>query len=148
MFAITGAEEVGLAGARALADAGCWEPHNTVILGLDGLSNGGLRYFVEGEVERVAVPPWLEQVIGEVARSEERFQQVTPFPIPVGGTDVYAFLRRGFDGVCLGCVDPALGTPRHYHQPSDTPAHLDMGELMNAVDFSERLIERIIDRRC
>ncbi len=148
VFAITGAEEVGLAGARALADAGRWEPHNTVVVGLDGLSNGGLRYFVEGEVERVCVPEWLGQILEQVAQSEQRFNGVSSFDIPVGGTDVYAFRRRGFDGVCLGCVDPALGTPRHYHQPSDTPAHLDMAELMLGVDFAQQLIEHIIERRC
>ena len=51
------------------------------------------------------------------------------------------------DAVCLGCVDSALGTPRHYHQPSDIPAHLDMTELMRSVDFAERLCIAIIERR-
>lgn len=147
VLAITGAEEAGLGGARALAASGRWAPERTVVLGLDGLSGGALRYFEEGEIERVAVPSWLEQLLGELASSEARFAGVSRFTIPVGATDVYAFRRRGFDGVCLGCVDSELGSPRHYHLPTDTPDRLDMDEFADAVDFAEALIWRIIERR-
>ncbi len=145
VLAFTGAEEAGLGGARALAraKADSWDPAITVALGLDGLGNGKLCYFEEGEVERAPVPDWLRELLRSVAASEPRFAGLQPHVIPVGGTDVYAFRRRGYDGVCLGFVDPELGAPRHYHWPSDTPENLDLSGFVDAVDFAERLIWKL-----
>ncbi|MBW2457722.1 MAG: M20/M25/M40 family metallo-hydrolase [Deltaproteobacteria bacterium] len=147
VVAITGAEEVGLAGARALAEAGCWGRDTTVVVALDGLTNGALHFFVEGELERTALPGWIEEVLGQVIVGDPRFADVTRHHVPVGGTDAYAFRQRGYDGVCIGCVDPRLGTPKHYHQHSDVPDNLDMDQLMISVDFAEQLCRAIIARR-
>lgn len=147
VLAITGAEEAGLGGARALACAGRWDPACTVVLGLDTLCGGELRYFEEGEIEAVAVPGWLERVIARCGGVEGGPGEVRPYAVPVGHTDVYAFRRRGFDGVCLGAVDSSLGAPRHYHLPTDTLANLDPGELSGAVAFAERLVWAIVDER-
>jgi len=147
VVAITGAEEVGLAGARALAESGCWSRDDTVVVALDGIANGALHYFLEGEVERTPLASWLQELLDEVIASDPRFAAVTCHDVPAGGTDAYAFRQRGFDGVCLGCVDPRLGTPRHYHQHSDVPDNLDMDELMLAVDFAEQLCRAIIAGR-
>jgi len=149
VFVVTGAEEASMGGAQALVEAHHrdWDPRSTVALGLDGLAGGRLHYFVEGEVVRIPVPGWLERLLRRVASSDPRFSGVTPFEIPTGGTDVVPFLARGYDGVSLGCVDPSLATPRHYHMPSDTPENLDASEVLFAVDFAERLVRAIIRDR-
>jgi hypothetical protein len=147
VFAITGAEEAGLGGARALAASGRWDPACTVVLGLDTLSGGELKYFEEGEIAPVPVPPWLEALVEKCAAAEPRFATIERFTVPVGHTDVFAFRRRGFDGLCLGAVDPSLGAPRNYHLPSDGPAELDPGELGLAIDFAEQLLLAIVEHR-
>ncbi len=151
VFAVSGCEEASLGGADALAREmeSKWDKANTVILGLDGLTNGDLNYIhTEGEVIRTPVPKWLSDTIDDVAASEERFaDEVKGFEVPVGGSDVAAFLAHGWDGVCLACVDPTIGAPRHYHQRSDTVENLDMDKLMYSIDFAEKLVDAIIERR-
>jgi len=149
VFVVTGAEEAGLGGAAHLvaANAARWDRARTVAIGLDGLSNGELRYFDEGEVVRRRVSPWLREELERVAASEPRFASVRAFQIPVGGTDVLPFHERGYDGLCLGCVDPALGAPRHYHLPSDTVENLEPGAIIEAVDFAQKLVVAIAQRR-
>jgi hypothetical protein len=150
VFVVNGCEEASLGGADALArdKQGIWEKEKTVIIGLDGLSNGDLRYLeVEGEVVATRVPNWLKSVADETAQSEPRFREVTGFQVPVGGSDVAAFLAHGYDGLCLACVDPRVGSPRHYHRPTDTPENLDWDKLMFSIDFAEQLARAVINRR-
>jgi hypothetical protein len=150
VFGITGCEEASLGGGDAMAERmeGTWDKRNTVILGLDGISGGDLRFLeIEGEVWRTPVPKWLGNLVRETAATEPRFKEVTGFEVPVGGSDVAAFLARGWDGVCLACVDPLLGTPRHYHQPTDTPENLDHEKVLYSTDFAEKLVRAIESHR-
>lgn len=151
VFVVTGAEEAGLGGAASLIrqrdDAGDWSRRDTVAIGVDTLANGELCFFEEGEVLSRHVPQWLREVLAEVAASEPRFKSVRSFRIPVGATDVLPFLERGFDGVSVGCIDRDLGAPHHYHLPTDTPENLDARLIIEAVDFSEKLVHAICARR-
>ncbi len=149
ILCVTGCEEAGLGGAEALARARReeWSRAETVVLALDGLSGGDLRIFLEGEVLSLPPPAWLLEAVSAVVAASPRFAEVTPCPIPAGGTDRIAFAVRGYDGLGLGCVDPAIGAPRHYHQPTDTPANLDLDKLLFCVDFVEALADELIRRR-
>lgn len=150
VFAATGAEEASLGGGDALARdfEREWDKSRTVVLGLDGLGNGNLRYMVEeGEVRARRIPAWLEKLCRDVAASEPRFAPVTGFELPIGGSDISAFLARGWDGVCLACVDPDIGAPRHYHMPTDTPENLDIEQVLFSIDFAERLVDAIVEAR-
>lgn len=150
VFAVSGCEEASLGGGDALARDmdGQWDKSRTVIIGLDSLTNGDLNYLdVEGEVVQVHVPTWLANTVKDVAASEPRFAEVKPFEVPVGGSDVAAFLNRGWDGVCLTCIDPRIGAPRHYHQPTDDPGHLEMDILMKSIDFTEKLAREVVRRK-
>ena len=106
VLVVTGAEEASLMGATALArdKAAQWDRSNTVVIALDGLCSGELRYFSEGEVMRVPTPKWLAETLDSVADSDPRFAGVRPYAIPAGATDAFAFLAQGFDAVALGCV--------------------------------------------
>ncbi len=150
VFGVTGCEEASMGGADALARAkeGIWDRERTVIIGLDSLANGDLLFLeVEGEVVKTPIPGWLGRVVRDTAASEPRFAEVTGFEVPVGGSDVAVFLARGWDGVCLTCVDPEIGAPQHYHMPSDSPENLDVDKVLYSIDFAEKLTNSIIEHR-
>ncbi|MBF0225540.1 MAG: M28 family peptidase [Desulfobacterales bacterium] len=147
IFGVTGCEEASLGGGDALAKVkqGVWDKEKTVVIGLDGISGGTLRYFeVEGEVVPTPIPNWLKDVADETSSSEDRFKEVTGFEVPVGGSDIAAFLARGYDGVCLGCVNPKIGAPDYYHTVNDSPENLDYEKILFSVDFIEKLTDNII----
>ena len=146
----TGCEEAGTRGAYELAQqvrGSEWPQSQTTVLGIDGLSNGELRWFEEGEIVKVPVAGWLEKLLEEAAGSETRFEKTRRFPIPMGATDVLPFVTAGYDGVTIGCVDPNVGAPRHYHLPSDTAENLVESELDTAFDFVERVARDILAAR-
>ena len=150
VFVATGCEEASLGGADALARdmEDVWDKERTVIVAVDTLANGELLYLhPEGEVVESPVPAWLKNVIDGVAASEPRFASVREFQPPVGGTDAAAFLARGWDAISLTAIDPAFGTCRHYHTPDDTPDNLDVDQVLDALDFAEKLTHEIIAAR-
>ena len=149
VYAITGAEEAGTGGARRLVAAHRheWDPDHTVIVGLDGMTNGELFWMAEGELSPVPLAPWLEEVLADAAASDPRFSSVCRYQIPVGSTDALPFQCAGYDGTTLTCVDLAQGSPRGYHHPSDTPDNLDLDQLATSIDFAEAAVRHIIDHR-
>ncbi len=146
VFAFTGAEEAGTGGAWALAKAHNqeWDTRDTVVLGVDTVCNGELRWFLDGEMDRIPVAGWLENLLRRTAASDPRFDGTRPFEIPAGATDVMPFLARGYTGVTVGCTDVEYGAPRHYHHPTDTPDNLDPAEVILAADFVEQLIHEVV----
>lgn len=140
VFVATGCEEAGLGGAESLCAQmkQTWAPERTVIIGLDGLANGDLRYFREGEIFPVAVKPWLREALDDLG--------IPAFDIPVGATDALPFATAGYAAVTLGCVDPARGMPRQYHLPSDNPENLEVEKLPPCVDVAERVFDAILTR--
>ncbi len=150
VFGITGCEEASLGGGDALAKAmdGVWDKERTVIIGLDGLSNGDLNFAeIEGEVVRTPIPKWLGDMARKTAASDPKFEEVKGFEIPVGGTDIAAFLAQGWEGVSMICVDHEIGAPRNYHCPTDTPENLDFDKLMFSIEFTEKLAKNILKYR-
>ena len=150
VFAVTGCEEASLGGADALARdmEGQWDKEKTVLIGLDGICNGDLTFLeLEGEVVQTPVPDWLANTVRGVAASEARFREVEGFEVPVGGSDMAAFLAHGWQAVCLACVDPVIGAPRHYHQPGDSPENMDVEKVIFSIDFCEKLVRAIVRRR-
>jgi len=147
VFVGTGCEESGLGGSESLCEEmkTTWSRDRTVVVGLDGLANGELRYFLEGEIFHVPLAPWLREALDDVAASDPRFAEVTGFDIPVGGTDAVPFATNGYPAVTLGCVHGQL-MPREYHLPSDTPENLEVEKIPFCVDFAERLFEAIVER--
>jgi hypothetical protein len=150
VFVVNGCEEASLGGGDAIARAkeGVWDKDRTVFIGMDGLTNGDLRYLeIEGEVIQTPIPRWLKETCDAVTASEPRFAEVTGFEVPVGGSDIAAVLAHGWEGVCMCCVDPTFGSPRHYHQSTDTPENLDWDKLMFSIDYTEKLALEVIARK-
>jgi len=144
VFVATGAEEAGTGGAHRLAEAMSdqWGKDDTVIVAIDGLTNGEMRYMEDGEILRLRIPRWLEAIAAEVA-DEPRFEQVRPFQIPAGGSDATPFEAMGWPGIALVCIDPDIGAPRHYHHPTDIPENLDMAQFLLSMDYAEQVVRRI-----
>jgi hypothetical protein len=142
VFVATGCEEAGLGGARALARdrAESWSKDDTVIIGLDGLANGDLCWFEEGEIFEVPLSDRLESELKKTSAGSSKFAEVAAFPIPVGGTDAIPFAIAGWPAVTLGCVDRTRSMPRHYHWPTDTPENLEADKIPFCVDFAESLV--------
>ncbi|MBK8257110.1 MAG: M20/M25/M40 family metallo-hydrolase [Polyangiaceae bacterium] len=149
VYVATGCEESGLGGAQALADQmrGEWSPDNTVIVGMDGLANGDLSYYEEGEVFPVPIPEWLRGALEKAAASDADLASVRGFNIPVGGTDAVPFAVAGYPAVTIGCVDLKMGIPRHYHVPTDTPENLEADQIPRSLTMVERLVGEIISDR-
>lgn len=147
VIVFTGAEEAGTGGALRLAQQiareGAWSRDDTVLLGLDTLTNGELRYLEEGELWPMAVPSELEAAILATNADLPAARPVTKYVIPTGATDALPFLVHGWQAVSLTCIDPGLGAPRHYHHPTDTWKNIDDAQLDASIDFAERLIQRL-----
>ena len=147
VFVCAGSEEAGVGGSLALArtgNNGRWNRSDTIVVAIDSLSNGELRYFREGEIVRWTVPTDLVSAIKRTRQSEPRFRHVRQYDVPSGGTDAIPFIARGWQAVGLGCVDPELGAPRHYHRVSDTVDNLDFEQYGLSLDFIEKLLLDII----
>lgn len=149
VFVATGAEEAGTGGAWALARQrrAAWDPGRTLVVGTDGLTNGELRYFAEGEIVPIPVPAKLEAAVLRVAERDPRWSSIARFDIPTGGTDALPFAVMGYEALTVGCVDPGIGAPRHYHRAQDDPEHLDLEQLVDSIDFVETLVRELVATR-
>ena len=146
VFAAAGAEETSLGGSDAMAAAHLndWDPERTVVLAVDTLSGGELRFIErEGELQPLRIAPRLRHCLQRVAAEDARFRNVRGFDMPVGGTDALPFARRGYHAAAITCIDPEIGAPRNYHHPSDTPENLDTAQLIDSVDFIELAVREI-----
>jgi Peptidase family M28 len=146
VLAVTGCEEASVGGADALAISrqGSWDRESTVFIALDCMAGGDLKYLeFEGDIVPIAIAPWIADVIGKVAGENEKYAEVAPYVIPLGGTDNVAFMAHGFEGVGLVCIDETCGAPRHYHLPSDTLENLDIDKVVFSIDFVEQLVREI-----
>lgn len=143
VFAFTGSEEAGTGGAYRLMEARRedWSKDDTIVVGVDTVTNGKLRWFVEGEMSPVPVDPAIEDCLRETVASSPAFAHVRPYRIPVGATDVMPFVARGYRGVTIGCVDTDYGAPRHYHHPSDTADNVDYEQLVESIDFVDEFVK-------
>lgn len=147
VFVVCGSEETSLGGSDALARAHLndWSPENTIVLAVDTLSGGEIRFVErEGELNPVRINTRLRHTIQRAIAKDDRFRSVRGFDMPVGGTDAQPFVRRGYVGTCVTCIDPEIGAPQNYHYPTDTPENIDVGRFMETTDFIEATIREIV----
>lgn len=147
VFAISGAEEASLGGSDAMAKKKLeeWDPHNTVVLAVDTLSNGEIRFTErEGEVAPRDIDPRIRRALQQATEGDERFRTVRGIDMPVGASDALAFMYRGYPATAISCVDPEIGAPRHYHHPTDTPENIDEAQFIDTVDYIERAVRVLV----
>ena len=149
VFAISGAEEASLGGADAMARRKIeeWDPANTIVIAVDTLSGGDIRFVEkEGEIAPRSIDPELRHAIQRVARRDARFRKVHGLDMPIGASDALAFLHRGYRAVAVSCVDPEIGAPRNYHHPTDVPENIDRARFAESVDFIDQLVRELWQR--
>lgn len=147
VFVVAGAEETSLGGsdALAIAQAEHWDPENTIVLAVDTLSGGEIRFIErEGELKPLRIATRLRHCLQRAAATDARFRTVRGYDMPIGGTDALPFARRGYHAAAITCIDPEIGAPRNYHHPSDTPENLDAERLLESVDFIEAAAREIV----
>jgi hypothetical protein len=136
VIVISGSEEAGTGGAVRLA-----QQIDTYVVGLDTLCNGTLRYLEEGEMWAIDVPaPMLAAIEAVNAKSDVK---ATKFVVPSGASDSLPFLVRGWNTVCLSCIDPYIGAPRNYHSVTDTWSNIDEKELNSSIDYAEKFLRQL-----
>jgi len=142
----TGAEEAGLRGARAYAQAHREEllAVPSLYVALDTFSDlDSMKVYDKDRNGTVTHDPASARLVRDAAR---RAGFDLPFAtIPVGATDAAAFTQAGLRAVALVAMDPA--PPRWYHTRLDTPDRLSPAcieaglrvviELVRSVDAGE-----------
>ena len=146
VFVVTACEEAGTGGAWALARElrGTWEADKTDIVVLDSIGGGELCLFQEGEMIPWRIPAHLLQAARSAAADDERFAKLFLFPLPAGATDALPFLAQNFAALGVGRIDRRIGTPLHYHLPSDTPDTLNYEQVVETIDYVELLAHRLV----
>lgn len=149
VFVAAGCEESGVGGSAALMHQmrGKWDPANTIVIGLDILSNGKLCYKTVNEVVPYTLPAWLITTLQDVAARHPHIGELGVYDACAGTDDAVPFIVKGYDGVCLACSDPRLGVSQHYHLMSDTPDNINFQQLVESIDYAEDVVDEIIRRR-
>ncbi len=148
VYVVSGGEEAGLGGAWALQQSRSvsWRPEDTVVIAYDTVSNGDLRWYIDGEVVRTTRPGWLDHALLSAAARKKAFNDVCGHEIQSGATDAAPFIYAGYPGIGIGCVDPDIGAPRHYHWPTDTVDNMDGDMVVKSADFVDALVGELIKR--
>ncbi len=143
VFVVTGCEEAGRGGSYALSRAMRreWSTANTIVLGIDDIGGGDLRYNVEGELVPIFPSRKLRNALATASESIGLQPPISAYHQPAGSTDAIPFACLGYDSICLVGIDPKEDLPPNYHLPSDDLAHVDCQKIEACVAYAERLTQ-------
>jgi hypothetical protein len=145
---LTAAEEGMLLGMREWLRAHRHEldPERTVFVNVDIAGYGTVRYTTR---EGLAFPRSHAHELIELCeqiRADDRERRYDARPLDSRlVTDAYVPTLHGYRAIQITCL-PELNIAPHYHQPSDTPDHLQPEALERAFEFCSELIRRIDQR--
>ena len=141
---LTGCEETGMLGAAAWASANRRLRERCMFLNLDGLGFGAPHYLL-AEVPVVGLPRRYDRrmlaLAGTVAGRLENPAKGIALP---GPTDGLALLTRGFRGLTVVGCQPTGRLP-FWHQPGDTPDHVDFGHAQDGLEFAWLLLRAMAE---
>ena len=144
VFLLTGAEEEGLAGAVRFAQSreGIYIPHNTYVIGLDGVgSPGGLVLSSRHGFPPVRTGGRLETILAKVA-GEMRISLRKVYVPLLPGLEHVPIAHRGYRSVTLTSSDFAQATLA-IHTGRDTPDNVDPAVMADCVSLLLRLVREI-----
>jgi Zn-dependent M28 family amino/carboxypeptidase len=145
---LTAAEEGMLLGMREWLRAHRDEldPERTIFVNVDIAGYGTVRYTTR---EGLAFPRSHARELIELCeqiRDEDHERRYDARPLDSRlVTDAYVPTLHGYRAIQITCL-PELNIAPHYHQPSDTPDHLQPEALERAFEFCSQLIQRIDQR--
>ncbi|GAA6756000.1 M28 family peptidase [Thermus thalpophilus] len=133
-LALTGCEEVGALGAKALARR---LPQGALLLNLDNVGRGEL-FYVEGE-GMLRYTPYRGPLL-EAARKTPGAQ---PLRYRLAYFDALPLAQRGFPTLTLIRLEG--GVPPDWHWPTDTFARLDLEAVADTLAYGRALLARVWD---
>uniref|UniRef100_A0A7V4A0Q9 M28 family peptidase n=1 Tax=Thermus tengchongensis TaxID=1214928 RepID=A0A7V4A0Q9_9DEIN len=131
-LALTGCEEVGALGAKALLPH---LPPGTLVLNLDNVGQGEL-FYAEGEGMLLYVP-----YHGALLDAARKTPGAHPLRYRLAYFDTLPLAQRGFP--CLSLIRLEQGVPPDWHWPTDTFARLDQGALEDTLRYTRTLLQRV-----
>jgi hypothetical protein len=131
-LALTGCEEVGALGAKALARH---LPPGTLVLNLDNVGRGEL-FYAEGE-GMLRYTPYR----GPLLEAARRTPGARPLRYRLAYFDALPLAQRGFPTLTLIRLDG--GVPPDWHWPTDTFARLDLNALAETLTYGQALLARV-----
>ena len=141
-FAATGCEEAGPVGMLAFLDRHEQELEEALIVNLDNVGAGELKYVTgEGMIKVVPADPELLMFSAEVVR-ENPDLQLAPQEYRGLHTDAYAALVRGYRAISIMAFDEE-GVIPNWHWETDVVENLDEKSLNDAEAFVDRLLKKI-----
>ena len=142
---LTGAEEVGMVGARAyyLAHKQELDPQHTYVLNLDNLGSGQLRVIRRtGSITNIVYDNPLVHAALQTVADDPRFSNVQPGVWHTGDFDSAWFARAGVPSLTLSAQDEEGRIP-NLHRPTDTMENVDAMLPTFVVDFAEATIRHL-----
>ncbi len=132
-LALTGCEEVGALGAKALLPH---LPPGALVLNLDNVGRGEL-FFAEGEGMLLYFP-----YRGPLLGAARKTPGARPLRYRLAYFDTLPLTQRGFP--CLTLIRLEGGVPPDWHWPTDTFARLDEEALAQTLAYARSLLERVL----
>jgi hypothetical protein len=132
-LALTGCEEVGALGAKALLPH---LPTGALVLNLDNVGRGEL-FYAEGEGMLLFFP-----YRGPLLEAARKTPGARPVRYRLAYFDTLPLTQRGFS--CLTLVRLEGGLPPDWHWPTDTFARLDEGALEGTLVYARSLLEKVL----
>ncbi|TBH17582.1 M28 family peptidase [Thermus thermamylovorans] len=131
-LALTGCEEVGALGAKALLPH---LPPGALVLNLDNVGQGEL-FYAEGEGMLLYHP-----YRGALLEAARKTPGAKPLRYRLAYFDTLPLTQRGVP--CLSLIRLQGGVPPDWHWPTDTFARLDKGALEATLAYTRALLRRV-----
>ncbi len=134
-LALTGSEEVGARGARALLKD-LPPPRDTLVLNIDNVGRGQLHYAeAEGMLR-------LHRSSGALVDAARRLDGAVPVQYRLAYFDTLPLVRAGYR--CLTLVRLERGVPPHWHWPTDTLDNVDPQAVEQTLAYARTLLWTVL----
>ncbi|WP_266366010.1 M20/M25/M40 family metallo-hydrolase [Tellurirhabdus rosea] len=141
---LTGAEEVGMIGARQYLESHIqeWPRHRTFVINFDTLGNGKLNLIKKtGTVESIRYDNDLFRQAQKIAGERNFRGQVSIGAWHTADFDTVWFVREGIPAITLSALDEHGQMP-HIHRKEDQLLNTNLSALPLAVDFATQTVVR------
>ena len=140
---LTGAEEVGMIGAKAFYEKHKNGLEGTYVLNFDTLGNGSLRLITEtGSFTSIKYENILSQIGQEIIKTDPDFRHVTTGAWHTADFDSVWFNRGGVPTLTLAALDENGRMP-NIHRETDVLTNVDFKPMHDAVALASAMILKL-----
>jgi hypothetical protein len=134
VLVITDGEELGLLGAELFCREHQLAPRIGAVVNLDNRGTSGPAFIFETGPDTTALA---EIMAARVPHPRTTSLAATIYEWMPNGTDFTVFREAGMTGFNVACI----GSPRNYHQPTDTPENVDPLTAQHMAQTALALVE-------